>query len=322
MTGTSGALAPDFRLDDTQQALADSVAGFCRERAERFQTAPIADLWQELAELGIPALATPASGTGALEAAAVFESLGAGGCPGPLAETLVATQLLPDDLRSAVSAGERIASIAQGELVPFAGHAEFVIALDASNDSFLCHFENEPEAFRMHGGEPWGRGPLTRDAALGPADAALALADIGVASYLSGAGLALVAATADYAGKRKQFGRSIGEFQAVAHPLADLYLRLESARDLSRAAAWHWDQTGPAGGWRARSAAARSAASRAALDAAAAAHQIHGAVAYSQESAVPAATGRLRTWALLRPGADSAEDALLLGSAGWSVQRK
>ncbi len=41
-----------------------------------------------------------------------------------------------------------------------------------------------------------------------------------------------------YAKQRHQFGRPIGTFQALAHPLADLQVEVDSARLLTRRAAW------------------------------------------------------------------------------------
>ncbi|MFI5834194.1 acyl-CoA dehydrogenase family protein [Micromonospora sp. NPDC051300] len=49
-----------------------------------------------------------------------------------------------------------------------------------------------------------------------------------------------------YAGARTQFGRPIGANQAVAHPLADLYGQVETARSLAYRAAWSVDaEPGP-----------------------------------------------------------------------------
>ncbi|XVQ07558.1 acyl-CoA dehydrogenase family protein [Spirillospora sp. CA-255316] len=41
-----------------------------------------------------------------------------------------------------------------------------------------------------------------------------------------------------YALERHQFGRAIGSFQAVKHLLADMFVDVETARDVSRYAAW------------------------------------------------------------------------------------
>ncbi|MFF6994944.1 acyl-CoA dehydrogenase family protein [Streptomyces sp. NPDC008313] len=48
-----------------------------------------------------------------------------------------------------------------------------------------------------------------------------------------------------HARERRQFGRRIGEFQAVSHRIADMKLRLESARLLLYRACWSMDQGDP-----------------------------------------------------------------------------
>ncbi|MEB2311922.1 MAG: acyl-CoA dehydrogenase family protein [Sorangiineae bacterium] len=58
-----------------------------------------------------------------------------------------------------------------------------------------------------------------------------------VAAELVGAAEAVLTMTRDYAVVRQQFGRAIGSFQAVKHPLVDLMCQLELARSLSLAAA-------------------------------------------------------------------------------------
>lgn len=59
---------------------------------------------------------------------------------------------------------------------------------------------------------------------------------------LSGAYVGVAQATLDdalaYSKSRKQFGREIGTFQAIAHPLADLQTEIDCARLLARRAAW------------------------------------------------------------------------------------
>jgi len=46
-----------------------------------------------------------------------------------------------------------------------------------------------------------------------------------------------------YARTRKQFGQSIGKFQAVSHKIADMKVRLEAARLLTYRAAWRLGRT-------------------------------------------------------------------------------
>jgi hypothetical protein len=48
----------------------------------------------------------------------------------------------------------------------------------------------------------------------------------------------------EYVRSRKQFGQSIGKFQAVANRLVDMKVRLESARLLVYKLGWEWDRGG------------------------------------------------------------------------------
>lgn len=45
-----------------------------------------------------------------------------------------------------------------------------------------------------------------------------------------------------YAKERRQFGRSIGQFQVIAHSLADMATELEAGRWMTAVAAWRYDQ--------------------------------------------------------------------------------
>lgn len=61
------------------------------------------------------------------------------------------------------------------------------------------------------------------------------------ANYIGTARSALEEATA-YARERQQFGRPIGQFQVIAHSLADMATELEAGRWLTAMAAWRYDQ--------------------------------------------------------------------------------
>jgi alkylation response protein AidB-like acyl-CoA dehydrogenase len=50
---------------------------------------------------------------------------------------------------------------------------------------------------------------------------------------------------ADYAKKRKQFGRAIIKFQSVEHDLVDMYVEIEKCRNLLYKAAWLYDKKDP-----------------------------------------------------------------------------
>jgi hypothetical protein len=90
-------------------------------------------------------------------------------------------------------------------------------------------------------------------------------------------------ACVDYARNRKQFGQSIGKFQAVSNKVADMYLRLEAARLLVYQAAWLGQQGKPA---LAEAAAAKLFASEAWIASSLDAIQVHGAYGYMKESGI------------------------------------
>jgi alkylation response protein AidB-like acyl-CoA dehydrogenase len=61
-------------------------------------------------------------------------------------------------------------------------------------------------------------------------DRMLAAGRVGAAAEMVGIGSQAMAMTVDYLRQRKQFGRAIGEFQALQHRAAHLYSELEIAR--------------------------------------------------------------------------------------------
>ena len=63
-----------------------------------------------------------------------------------------------------------------------------------------------------------------------------------VGAFAVGMAQAALDAAVDHAGRRRAFGRSIGEFQAVSHLLAEMATRTEAARLLVHAAAAAYDE--------------------------------------------------------------------------------
>jgi alkylation response protein AidB-like acyl-CoA dehydrogenase len=306
-------LSLDLALDDAEQAIADAVAKFCADRCpeavvrQTAGTLPRA-LWHELAELGVLALATPEGDGGARELVAALESLGAAVFPGPLAATFLATQMLDEKERLRVAQGEWIVSLGAPPLMPFAPVADCFLAL-VDGDLHCAQPRGAITAVETLGGEPWGRVELELGPPLQTDARAWALHDVALAAYAAAAGGALVAVTAAHARTRQQFGRAIGEFQAVAHPLADAHVRLDAAATLARIAAHAWDEN--AADLPARAAAARLSATRAALDAAHTAHQLFGAQGITVEGPVFHVSRRIRQLASQPPPPDAARDALL-----------
>ena len=82
----------------------------------------------------------------------------------------------------------------------------------------------------------------------------------------------------EYAEEREQFGRPIGEFQAIQHKLADMHTLTEAARNLVYKSAWSVDSGGKPDTTLASM--AKEYASRVAVDVANECVQIHGGAGY------------------------------------------
>ena len=304
----------DLDFDDAQRAVADAVAAFCHDRCPDealrsasggFSTA----LWRDLAELGILTLLTPEAEGGALELVAALEPLGRAVFPGPLAQTFLATQVLPEAERLALAAGEQVVSVGAPPLLPWAPLAGIFVEL-RDGRAFRARPRGPIEPVGTLGGEPWGRAELERLEDLGDAGRALVVHDLALAAYLAAAAARLVDDTAEHARTRRQFGRPIGEFQAVAHPLADCAMAVAAARDLARTAAFHLDRGG-AEAARAAAGAARLSARRAALGTAHTCHQLVGALGITLEGPVFPVSRRILQLASQPPGDGPAREAVL-----------
>ncbi len=103
---------------------------------------------------------------------------------------------------------------------------------------------------------------------------------IGIASQALGIARASLEASIKYAGEREQFGRPIGDFQAIQWKLADMATEIDAARFLVWRAATLRDAGEPHGQ---AASMAKLKASRVANDAAQEAVQIHGGAGYTTE---------------------------------------
>ena len=314
----------DLAFDDAQEAIGSTLRQFCADRLpEEVVKARVGglprEIWRELAELGVFGLATPDGEGGALELVAAVEALGGAVFPGPLAASCFAAQVLPPKERDRVVSGHAIVGVTDAAapgcaaLVPFATEADLFLEV-ADGRVFLADADGGVEPLETLGGEGWGRVVLRRGADLGNASRARAVHDLVLAAYTAAAGLRLVADTADHAQARRQFGRAIGDFQAVAHPLADSWMALNSGQQLARAAACDFDGDDEV---RApiRAAAARIAAARAGVETAHICHQLFGAVGITLEGPVFHVARRLRQLAS-QPPCDGPSREVLLADYG------
>ncbi|HRG97654.1 MAG TPA: acyl-CoA dehydrogenase family protein [Polyangiaceae bacterium] len=106
---------------------------------------------------------------------------------------------------------------------------------------------------------------------------------ISIAAMALGLGYGALDMAVTYAKDRKQFGKSIAEFQAIQWQLADMKTELDAAHLLTYRAAWLCDQGAP---YSREASMAKLFASEAASRACNKALQIHGGYGYTREFAV------------------------------------
>ncbi|MEU6489908.1 acyl-CoA dehydrogenase family protein [Streptomyces sp. NPDC046984] len=246
--------------------------------------APGRALWSRIAQTGVFALAVPEAyeGVGPLpvELAMAFVELGRHAVPGPVVETVLAAALLADvpeqarRLLPGLCSGSTMATVGApyaldgdaADVVLALGDAQVWLAPGCRPGTRTSLDPARRLAVPLPGGEP-----LTGAA---PAQA-LAWARLATAAQSLGVGLALLARTVAYVGRRMQFGVPIGAFQAVRHRLADTRIALDFARPLVFGAALTMAPADVA--------AAKVAAGEAAYAAARTALQLHGAIGYTAE---------------------------------------
>ncbi|MET7896513.1 acyl-CoA dehydrogenase family protein [Streptomyces mirabilis] len=255
---------------------------------------PGLDLWARLAALGAAGLAVPEAHGGLAasmtDVTVAFEAIGHHAVPGPWLETAVVAPTLldavgdPDGLLPGVVDGKMCLAVAAPPLAPYA------IDTAAATRSFLvqdgtlwtaavaAEYESVDAARHPARLEPRTAAGTVEQYTL---DRAGDLAATACAAQLIGCGERVLAETVRYVAVRKQFGRAVGEYQAVKHLLADVRVALDFAAPLVHGAALALDAGSPTA-QRAVS-AAKVAAGDAAYLAARTALQVHGAVGYTLE---------------------------------------
>lgn len=244
--------------------------------------APGLQLWRRLAELGVHGLLVNEQhgglGADAVDVAVAFEVLGYHAVPGPLVESVAVLPLLLDsaDDLSALAAGELVGTVVAPPLVPYALDAD-VAELRVLIDDVVCVFDpGEP----LRSVDParhlstYDRGQAVH-LSTDDRERALDSGVLAVAAQLLGLGQRLLDDTVQYVKQRQQYGRPIGQFQAVKHLLADVAVGLELARPLVHGAA--------VTGTPRDISAARVACADAAYRAARTGLQVHGAIGYTAE---------------------------------------
>lgn len=283
-----------------------------------------APLWQRVSELGYAdAFVAESDGGIGLAWPLAFDLcqvLGRADFPLPLAETAVARALLaaaghavettaPIVLADSVSGGHDKLAVADTPGLAVAGHLMLqhdghwhLLPLDAGRlrpgawRPRLSAALDDIDLARAH----------CRFAATQPAAALLAPLQ---AAEMAGAMAAVVEMTLTYAGERRQFGRAIGQFQALQQEMALMAEQLAFAVTAARLGF-----AGSIGSTdQARGACARIATCDAAEQVLAIAHAVHGAIGITEEYRLGPYARRLQEWRHAAPAAG--HGARQLGSA-------
>ncbi len=290
-----------FGLSAEQRAFAEALDGLLGSAdvagANRAWAAgrhgPGLALWRQLAEIGVTALGVPEEHGGLggtpVDLVVAFERLGYHGMPGPVIESVAAAPALltgadAADLLFALTKGDALVSLVIAPEAPYALDADVATDVFVVTDDAMVRAEigtaltSVDPARRLFGVTD---GVVLGSLAPGARTRALDLGSLACAAVLLGSGERMLADTVAYLGQRRQFGRVIGEYQALKHAAADVRVALDFARPLLLGAAYELIDGSE------HSARATSAAKVAATDAAQLAArtglQLHGAIGYTLE---------------------------------------
>jgi alkylation response protein AidB-like acyl-CoA dehydrogenase len=251
----------NFGFDDTQLALRDMARDLFAKESPPSRLRALWDgkpferhIWRKMAEVGICGLTVPEAYGGAggdeIDLTLVYEEAGRAALPEPLLETTGIAAPLITELGTDAERDRWLPKIAQGEAlaavripeqthVPWAAEADLLVWW--CDDGRGVHFLGN-DSFTAVPTEPfYATRPIARVHAT-PTDttrrdvvAAPGRGSFGVAAFLNGLSMGVLEMTTEYVKNRKQFGRSVGSFQAVKHKLASIHIAIECARP----AAWY-----------------------------------------------------------------------------------
>jgi alkylation response protein AidB-like acyl-CoA dehydrogenase len=294
----------DFELDEGQRAITEAVetllaqhAGVDRAVVLEANGACDDELAKALDESGFLEVALGEE-TGALEAAQLVEASAAAGAVLPVgAMALVAPQVAGRSLSGPVA----LVDAARPAPVRYAAHARTLLVAAGNEARIVAVEPGAAEPVRSWFGFPLGRVPSAalesgESLGAGSGERLLAWWRVALAAELAGTMRSALAVTLEYLKERRQFGRTIGSFQAVQHRLAECHVLCEGARWLAFEAA-------------AREAPAEAAATAAAHAAVAAqrlfadTHQLSGAIGYTREHPLHVFSMRLQALRLELGGA-------------------
>ncbi len=255
-----------LEFGEDHRLLSDSFGRFFEEESSiaRVRAAePLgfdAALQTSLGEMGAIGIRTPeaagGSGAGLMDAVLLAEQAGRHMASAPLSESIVAARLLAElngekaqGWLDGVLTGEKVVTLAlhevvpgQAQMIPGGAVADGVLTLEGDQVSLVA-IPRRNQALPNHGSQPiakivlsgegaegetiaLAKGPEARAAFLGGVEEWKLL----TAAQLNGLSRRALEQAVDYAKERIQFGRAIGSYQAIAHPLADRAIDVDAAQ--------------------------------------------------------------------------------------------
>lgn len=271
----------DFSLTPEQDEL--------RAQARAYLATHPSPSWAEIAALGWTGVsvaeADGGAGLGFIEEAVLLEEMGRALLHVPYWSTIgVVLPALPTDLQSEVARGEASWTLATGPLVPDLDTATRIAIVGgdaiwelegAERDVLRTNDETRPLGVVV-GGEA---GRRLASSELLPTIRARSLTALAIEAC--GVGARALELAVEYVGERHQFGKPIGTYQAISHPLATTLMELELGRSLALFAAWCVAEDDPRAPIAA--AAAKSHCAEAAVAACERSIQAHGGIGFTWE---------------------------------------
>jgi hypothetical protein len=293
----------DFSTTAEQRALADAARALLLGAPDAGAPDAGPSTWTALAEFGALGLLTESGGGDRRDLVALLGALGAGLCPGPVVASAAAGAVLTGDEAKALADGRLRVSVAVGGYVPWLTGADVVLEVDG-DEVWRVEAERLDRPAPTISGESWSAARTSKVERLDSGADFVVAAELGLAAAVLGMARTLLDRGAAHARTREQFGRPIGGFQGVAHPLADAWARMSATEELVRLVAAEpnrFDTATPARTDRAR--LVRTQATAAALQTAYVVHQAMGGLSFAVETGIGAVSSRIRQWSLLLPDA-------------------
>lgn len=255
----------DLRLTPEQELFVATVRQMLHGLSNECRLIPVtaeSTLWNSLSEFGALDVGFGEEQLGAVEAALISRELGEVLAPGPFCDTAAVRYAFGDALDEGATTRFSTALVESGSSLTAVSETAWTSFLSGEKRGVLCGERSDRLVVAASG----PGGPVivlvapevagvrltseeTLDDTLEPVRATFddvdhivqVVSDADVIERLDAIGAVLTSAHAvgaaasvlglarDYASNRKQFGRSIGSFQAIRHIMADMYMKVESS---------------------------------------------------------------------------------------------